>query len=165
MSTCPVQGGRRGQREHHDHFHWTQRRPGHRPGHETLRRAAADVGFPGFVVSDAQAVHNLRTHGFAADLTDAAARAIKVEVDLEMAMPARLRTCRRRSRPAWLMSRRSTPRSVVSWPRRSGWGYSTSPSSTMTEHVRSSQTQPTAGWRGRLRSGRRCCCNEGDLLP
>ena len=41
--------------------------------------------FQGFVVSDAQAVHNLRTHGFAADLTDAAARAIKVGVDLEMA--------------------------------------------------------------------------------
>jgi beta-glucosidase len=42
--------------------------------------------FQGFVVSDAQAVHNLRTHGFAADLTDAAARAIKVGVDLEMAI-------------------------------------------------------------------------------
>jgi beta-glucosidase len=40
--------------------------------------------FQGFVVSDAQAVHNLRTHGFATDLTDAAARAIKVGVDLEM---------------------------------------------------------------------------------
>jgi beta-glucosidase len=42
--------------------------------------------FQGFVVSDAQAVHNLRTHGFAADLADAAARAIKVGVDLEMAI-------------------------------------------------------------------------------
>jgi beta-glucosidase len=42
--------------------------------------------FQGFVVSDAQAVHNLRTHGFAADLTDAAARAIRVGVDLEMAI-------------------------------------------------------------------------------
>jgi beta-glucosidase len=42
--------------------------------------------FQGFVVSDAQAVHNLRTHGFATDLTDAAARAIKVGVDLEMAI-------------------------------------------------------------------------------
>jgi beta-glucosidase len=42
--------------------------------------------FQGFMVSDAQAVHNLRTHGFAADLTDAAARAIKVGVDLEMAV-------------------------------------------------------------------------------
>jgi beta-glucosidase len=43
-------------------------------------------GFDGFVVSDAQAVHNLRMHGFAADLTDAAARAIKVGVDFEMAI-------------------------------------------------------------------------------
>ena len=31
-------------------------------------------GFGGFIVSDAQAVHNLRTHGFAAGLTNAGAR-------------------------------------------------------------------------------------------
>jgi len=43
-------------------------------------------GFDGFVVSDAQAVHNLLTHGFAADLTDAAARALQVGLDLEMAL-------------------------------------------------------------------------------
>ncbi len=43
-------------------------------------------GFDGFVVSDAQAVHNLRTHGFAADLTDAGARAVSVGIDLEMAI-------------------------------------------------------------------------------
>lgn len=43
-------------------------------------------GFEGFVVSDANAVRNLVTHGFAADLTDAAARAVDVGVDLEMAM-------------------------------------------------------------------------------
>jgi beta-glucosidase len=42
-------------------------------------------GFDGFVVSDAQAVHNLVTHGFAADLPDAAARAVNAGVDLEMA--------------------------------------------------------------------------------
>ena len=42
-------------------------------------------GFDGFVVSDAQAVHNLRTHAFAADLTDAGARAVRVGVDMEMA--------------------------------------------------------------------------------
>ena len=41
-------------------------------------------GFDGFVVSDAQAVHNLRTHGFAADLTDAGARAVSAGVDMEM---------------------------------------------------------------------------------
>ena len=43
-------------------------------------------GFGGFVVSDAQAVHNLHTHGFAADLTEAAARGLAAGVDLEMAM-------------------------------------------------------------------------------
>lgn len=43
-------------------------------------------GFDGFVVSDAQAVHNLRTHGFAADLTDSGARALNAGVDLEMAI-------------------------------------------------------------------------------
>ncbi|HZA32360.1 MAG TPA: glycoside hydrolase family 3 N-terminal domain-containing protein [Propionibacteriaceae bacterium] len=43
-------------------------------------------GFEGFVVSDAQAVHDLHTHGFAADLTDAGARALRAGVDLEMAV-------------------------------------------------------------------------------
>jgi beta-glucosidase len=43
-------------------------------------------GFKGFVVSDANAVRNLVTHGFAADLIDAAARAINAGVDMEMAV-------------------------------------------------------------------------------
>jgi beta-glucosidase len=43
-------------------------------------------GFQGFVVSDANAVRNLVTHGFAADLTDAGARAVSVGMDMEMAM-------------------------------------------------------------------------------
>jgi beta-glucosidase len=43
-------------------------------------------GFGGFVVSDANAVRNLVTHGFAADLTDAAARAVTAGVDMEMAI-------------------------------------------------------------------------------
>ena len=43
-------------------------------------------GFQGFVVSDANAVRNLVTHGFAADLTDAGARAISVSMDMEMAI-------------------------------------------------------------------------------
>jgi beta-glucosidase len=43
-------------------------------------------GFQGFVVSDANAVRNLVTHGFAADLTDAGARAIGVSMDMEMAI-------------------------------------------------------------------------------
>jgi beta-glucosidase len=43
-------------------------------------------GFEGFVVSDANAVRNLVTHGFAADLADAGARALGVGVDMEMAI-------------------------------------------------------------------------------
>jgi len=44
-------------------------------------------GFKGFVVSDADAVGNLVTHGFAADKTDAAARALTAGVDMEMSFP------------------------------------------------------------------------------
>jgi beta-glucosidase len=43
-------------------------------------------GFDGFVVSDANAVRNLVTHGFARDLKDAGVRAVKVGLDMEMAM-------------------------------------------------------------------------------
>lgn len=43
-------------------------------------------GFDGFLVSDANAVRNLTTHGFAADLPDAAARAVEAGLDLEMAI-------------------------------------------------------------------------------
>ena len=42
--------------------------------------------FEGFVVSDANAVRNLVTHGFAADPADAAARALRAGVDMEMAI-------------------------------------------------------------------------------
>ena len=42
------------------------------------------LGFDGFVVSDAQAVHDLVTHHFAADLSDAAARALNAGNDMEM---------------------------------------------------------------------------------
>ena len=43
-------------------------------------------GFDGFVVSDANAVRNLLTHGFAADLADAGVRAVTAGTDMEMAM-------------------------------------------------------------------------------
>jgi beta-glucosidase len=51
--------------------------------HDVLR---GTFGFEGFVVSDANAVRNLLTHGFAADLTDAGARALNTGVDMEMAI-------------------------------------------------------------------------------
>jgi beta-glucosidase len=44
-------------------------------------------GFKGFVVSDANAVGNLVTHGFAEDKSDAAYRALTAGVDLEMSIP------------------------------------------------------------------------------
>src|SRR4051794_26572016 len=43
-------------------------------------------GFDGFVVSDANVVRNLVTHGLAADPPDAAARALSAGVDMEMAI-------------------------------------------------------------------------------
>src|SRR5690242_7995044 len=45
-------------------------------------------GFKGFVVSDADAVGNLVTHGFAEDKSDAAYRALTAGVALEMSIPA-----------------------------------------------------------------------------
>lgn len=44
------------------------------------------MGFEGFVVSDANAVRSLETQHFAADHTDAAARAVTAGLDMEMAM-------------------------------------------------------------------------------
>ena len=43
-----------------------------------------ELGFEGFVVSDANAVRSLETQHFAADLTDAAARAVNAGLDMEM---------------------------------------------------------------------------------
>jgi beta-glucosidase len=43
-------------------------------------------GFQGWVVSDANAVRNLQTHGFAKDLTDAGVRALSAGCDMEMAI-------------------------------------------------------------------------------
>ncbi len=43
-------------------------------------------GFDGFVVSDANAVRNLHTHGFARDFPEAGARAVNAGVDMEMAI-------------------------------------------------------------------------------
>jgi beta-glucosidase len=45
-----------------------------------------ELGFEGFVVSDANAVRSLETQHFARDLTDAAARAVSAGLDMEMCM-------------------------------------------------------------------------------
>ena len=50
---------------------------------DVLRKA---WGFKGFVVSDANAVRSLVNHGYAADPEDAAVRAVKAGVNMEMAM-------------------------------------------------------------------------------
>ncbi|GAB2606067.1 beta-glucosidase [Paractinoplanes abujensis] len=50
---------------------------------EVLRDA---WGFDGFVVSDANAVKNLVTHGYARDLAEAGKRAVEAGVDMEMAI-------------------------------------------------------------------------------
>ncbi len=51
--------------------------------HDVLRQ---DWGFKGYVVSDANAVKNLQTHGFAKDQEDAAVRAFTAGVNMEMAI-------------------------------------------------------------------------------
>jgi beta-glucosidase len=45
-----------------------------------------ELGFNGWVVTDASAVHNLVKQGFAADQSDAAARALMAGIDMEMSM-------------------------------------------------------------------------------
>ena len=45
-----------------------------------------ELGFKGWVVTDASAVHNLVKQGFATDTSDAAARALMAGVDMEMSM-------------------------------------------------------------------------------
>ena len=68
------------------------------------------LGFEGFVVSDANAVRNLVTHGFAADLTDAGARALQRRLRHgDGDRRSRLRgTCPRRSSRARSARRSST---------------------------------------------------------
>jgi beta-glucosidase len=55
---------------------------------DVLRR---DLGFKGFVVSDAMAVRDLQTHGFASDPQDAAFRSLTAGVNMDMASLTYLR--------------------------------------------------------------------------
>ena len=116
-------------------------------------------GFEGFVVSDANAVRNLLTHGFAADLTDAGARAINAGVDMEMAISdAAYAHLPEALTPAPPTSRPSTPAFVASSRPRSAWDCSNPPTSTRNARARSSPIRRTARWPGSPPSDLRCSC-------
>ena len=77
----------RGCRQHHDGVHADLNGIPATGNRWLLVEVLRDAwGFEGFVVSDANGVRDLVTHGFAKDLTDAGARALAVGVDLEMAI-------------------------------------------------------------------------------
>ena len=117
-------------------------------------------GFDGFVVSDANAVRNLVTHGFAADLTDAGARAVTAGVDMEMAIadPAYAHLPEALQSGAVSRGRASTRACGGSSRRSCGWACSTPRTSTRTAPGRSSPIRHTARWRGSPPSGPPCCC-------
>ena len=154
-------GGRRRRRQHHDRLHGPQRHPGHRQPLAVHRRAARRRwGFEGFVVSDANAVRNLVTHGFAADLPDAGARARRRRArhgdgHRRPGLRAPARGARRRRRRR---GRRSTRACGGCSRRSSGWACSTTPTSTRTAPARCSPTRRTARSPASPPSGPRCCC-------
>ena len=114
----------------------------------------AALGFEGFVVSDANAVRNLVTHGFARDLPDAAARALTAGCDMEMAIadPAYAHL------PGASTRSSSTPASGACSRPSCASACSTSPTSTRSARARCSPIRPTAKWRASPPSARRCCC-------
>ena len=76
-------------------------------------------GFKGFVVSDADSVGNLVTHGFAADKADAAIRALTAGVDMEMSLPrSQVGTAYAESLPKLLKEGRVTTAQIDSAARR-----------------------------------------------
>ena len=126
------------------------------------------LGFEGFVVSDANAVRNLATHGFAADLTDAGRprrerRRRHGDGDRRRRLrpPARGGRERRGER-----GRRSTRACGGCWRRSCAWGCSTTRTSTRTALARCSPTRRTARWPA-IAAERSAVLlrNEGDLLP
>ena len=123
-------------------------------------------GFDGFVVSDANAVRSLETQGFAADQTDAAARAVNAgrrhgDGDL-----------RRRIRPpaAAVAKASANTQAIDDGVRRvltprSGWACSRIHTSTRSGNGRCSTIRPTGSSPAAPRSGRPCCCTTRRLLP
>ncbi len=123
--------------------------------------------FEGFVVSDANAVRNLVTHGFAADLGDAAARSVDAGVDMEMAIadPAYSRL------PAGLESGAANPESVDASVRRVleakiRMGLFDAPF-VDEDRARAVLADPAHRDVARIAAERSAVllCNEGDLLP
>ncbi len=115
-------------------------------------------GFDGFVVSDANAVRNLVTHGFATDLSDAAARAVNAgrgHGDGGRRTPP-IATCPRRWSQVRRARRRWTPASGACWKQRFGWACSTHRTSTRTAPAKCSPIQRTATWPASPRSDPRC---------
>ena len=157
-----VQGRGRGRRrQRHDRLHGPQRRPGVGNPVAVHRGAARARGAStGFVVSDANAVRNLVTHGFAADLTDAAARAITAgrrhgDGDVRPGVRAPARGAGvgcRHAKP------HSTRLSAGSSRPSCGWACSTTPTSTRTAPARCWPIPSTARWPESPPSGPRCCC-------
>jgi beta-glucosidase len=116
-------------------------------------------GFGGFVVSDANAVRNLVTHGFAADLTDAGAAPSPRASTWRWPSPIRpTRTCPKRSSPVPSPRTSSMRGCGRSSKRNCGWVCSTLRTSMRTAPGRSSPIRSTARWRASPPSGRPCCC-------
>ena len=125
-------------------------------------------GFDGFVVSDANAVRNLVTHGFAADLADAAARGRRRRRRPRdgddrpgVRPPGRGGGERRGERRGGRRLRSARPRRPSC-----GSGCSRTRTSTRTGPGRCWPTRRTARWRGSPRERSAVLLrNEGDLLP
>ena len=107
-------------------------------------------GFEGFVVSDANAVRNLFTHGYAANLprgrgSRGECRSGHGDGDHRTRVPVAAGFDRLGARPA---PKRSTPVSAASCRPSSGWGCSRIPTSTRTGPARCSPIRRTAMWPG-----------------
>ena len=129
-------GGRRRRRQHHDRLHGPQRHPGHRQPLAVHRRAARGAGAStGFVVSDANAVRNLRDPRLrrATWPTPAPGRSTPGSTWRWRSPTRRSRTCPRRSRPGRGRRGGARRRACAACSRRScGWACSTTRTSTRT---------------------------------